>query len=94
MCETVDDPYCCPGTWVPKNRHDLLTQEELDGFEASITTQRAEEPLPTEQLGYPHYCAVHKHLFQDVYDWAGKIRTVRLLMGKREHVLLPGKHRR
>lgn len=22
-----------------------------------------------------HYRAIHRHLLQDVYDWAGKIRT-------------------
>lgn len=29
-------------------------------------------------LDFPHYCAVHHHLFQDVYEWAGKPRTVRI----------------
>ncbi|SFK92826.1 Fic/DOC family protein [Falsiroseomonas stagni] len=24
-----------------------------------------------------HYCAVHRHLFQDVYAWAGKVRRIR-----------------
>ncbi len=28
-----------------------------------------------------HYRAVHHHLFQDVYEWAGKFRTVRLAKG-------------
>ena len=29
-------------------------------------------------FGVAHYLAIHKHLFQDVYDWAGNIRTVRI----------------
>lgn len=29
-----------------------------------------------------HYRAIHRHLFQDVYRWAGKYRTVRISKGK------------
>jgi cell filamentation protein len=81
MYDAVEDPYCYPGTTVLKNKLKLKTQEELDAFEAEITAQRADEPLPTGKLTYPHYRAIHKHLFQDVYDWAGKVRTVRISKG-------------
>ena len=78
MYEAADDPYCYPGTAVLKNRLDLRTQAELDQFEAFITTQRADEPLPAGRLDDGHYRAIHRHLFQDVYDWAGEYRTVRI----------------
>jgi cell filamentation protein len=81
MYEATDDPYCYPGTSVLKNRLDLRTQAELDAFETLITTQRADEPLPAGQLDYDHYRAIHHHLFQDVFDWAGEIRTVRITKG-------------
>ena len=81
MYDAVEDPYCYPGTTVLKNKLKLKKQEELDAFEAEITAQRAEEPLPAGKLTYPHYRAIHKHLFQDVYDWAGKIRVVRISKG-------------
>lgn len=81
MYDAVEDPYCYPGITVLKNKLKLKTQKELDEFEAEITAQRAEEPLPAGNLTYPHYRAIHKHLFQDVYDWAGKIRTVRISKG-------------
>jgi cell filamentation protein len=42
---------------------------------------RAEEPLPEGELDFRHYKAVHHHLFQDVYEWAGQVRTVRLFKG-------------
>jgi cell filamentation protein len=77
MYEATDDPYCYPGTSVLKNLLDLRTQAELDRFEAFITAQRAREPLPSGHLDYAHYCALHRHLFQDVYEWAGRIRTTR-----------------
>jgi len=81
MYDAVEDPYCYPGTTVLKNKLKLKTQAELDSFEAEITAQRAEEPLPAGKLTYPHDRAIHKHLFQDVYDWAGKVRTVRISKG-------------
>jgi len=38
---------------------------------------RAAEPLPDGPLDYAHYRAIHHHLFQDIYDWAGQPRTLR-----------------
>jgi cell filamentation protein len=81
MYDAVEDPYCYPGTTVLKNKLNLTNQAELDAFEAEITSQRAEEPLPSGRLGYAHYRAIHKHLFQDVFAWAGKIRNVRISKG-------------
>jgi len=81
MYDAVEDPYCYPGTTVLKNKLNLKEQAALDAFEAEITAQRAEEPLPSGRLGYAHYRAIHKHLFQDVFAWAGKIRNVRISKG-------------
>jgi cell filamentation protein len=78
MYEAIDDPYCYPGTSVLKNLAGLRTQAELDEFEAVATTKRAEEPLPTGRLNHTHYRALHRHLFQDVYSWAGRLRRVRI----------------
>ena len=81
MYESGPDPYCYPGTGVLKNRIDLRDQGQLDAFEMLITTQRSEEPLPRGRLGYAHYRAIHRHLFQDVFSWAGKVRTIRIAKG-------------
>ncbi len=78
MYDAVSDPYCYPGTTVLKNLPGLRDQRALDGFETAITAQRADEPLPAGRLSVRHYCAVHRHLFQDVYAWAGRFRTVRI----------------
>jgi cell filamentation protein len=56
----------------------LRDQGELDDFEAEITHARAHEPLPQGNLDFAHFCAIHHHLFQDVFDWAGTPRTVRI----------------
>jgi cell filamentation protein len=81
MYEAIDDPYCYPGTTVLKNKLGLRKQADLDKFETEISLQRSTEPLPSGKLTYPHYCAIHRHLFQDVYAWAGKPRTVRIAKG-------------
>ena len=78
MYESGPDPYCYPGSSVLKNRLGVRDQGELDAFEALITAQRGEEPLPNGRLGLAHYRAIHHHLFQDVFAWAGKLRTVRI----------------
>ena len=78
MYQAEADPYCYPGTTVLKNKLDLRDQAKLNAFEAEITAQRATEPLPAGRFDYAHYLALHHHLFQDVYPWAGKIRTVRI----------------
>ncbi|HTQ12520.1 MAG TPA: Fic family protein [Rhizomicrobium sp.] len=78
MYDAVSDPYCYKGTTVLKNIPGLRTQAELDAFEAISTAQRADEPLPNGKLSVRHYRAIHRHLFQDVYAWAGRYRTVRI----------------
>lgn len=78
MYDAVPDPYCYPDTTVLINRLGLRDQAELDAFEAEITRARAGEPLPAGRLSVTHYRAIHRHLFQDVYRWAGRFRTVRI----------------
>lgn len=75
------DPYCYLGSTVLKNLADLRSQESLDEFEHLSVTQRAEEPFPDGRLGVAHYKAVHRHLFQDVYAWAGRYRSIRIAKG-------------
>jgi cell filamentation protein len=78
MYKAEPDPYCYPETSILINRLDIRDQTSLDAFEADVTAERAAQPLPPGRLSYSHYLAVHRHLFQDVYSWAGKIRTVRI----------------
>ncbi|HUZ73802.1 MAG TPA: Fic family protein [Stellaceae bacterium] len=79
--DSVADPCCYPGTTILKNIPNLRDQAALEKFEAAITAQRADEPLPSGNLSVRHYRAIHHHLFQDVYRWAGKFRTVRISKG-------------
>jgi cell filamentation protein len=81
MYDAIDDPYTYENSTVLVNKLDLRQQAELDAFEAEISSARADEPLPEGNLDFAHYKAVHHHLFQDVYEWAGKVRTVRIFKG-------------
>jgi cell filamentation protein len=75
------DPHCYPGTTVLINRLGFRDQERLEAFETEVTAERAAQPAPPGRLSYSHYRAIHRHLFRDVYAWAGKIRTVRIAKG-------------
>ena len=76
--DAVDD-YVFPGTTVLRNKAGIQDQTALDAFEADATAVRMLELLeqPLEgRFDFAHLCAIHRHLFQDVYEWAGEIRTV------------------
>ena len=75
------DPYCYRGTTVLRNRLGLRDQGLLDQVEAELTAQRFSEPLPSGQLGVTHYRSMHRHLFGDLYPWAGRYRTTRISKG-------------
>ena len=81
MYKAIKDTYCYPKSSVLKNKLGLRTPRQLAAFESEISTQRAGEPLPDGSMDYGHYRQLHRHLFQDVYTWAGKPRTVRMSKG-------------
>lgn len=91
MYYAFDDPYCYPGTNVLINKLGIRVLEDLEAFEEEITRERAAEPLPSGRLSVRHFRAIHRHLFQDVYTWAGQLRTVRIFkegsaFGYPEHI--------
>lgn len=74
-----DDPYSDPETGVFYNKLGLRNEAELADAERAITRVRLAEltahPLrPGYDLG--HLRAIHRHLFSDLYDWAGELRRV------------------
>ena len=75
------DPYVYPGTDVLKNKAGLRDEAAWRTFEYEQTASRAFE-LKSNPIGgafdLAHLQAVHKHLFQDVYEWAGELRIVNI----------------
>jgi cell filamentation protein len=75
----VPDPYCWPGTDCLQNKLGLRDAEALRDIEGRIASVRDVEAATTTVPGdyrLGHVKAFHAHLFGDVYDWAGKTRTV------------------
>jgi cell filamentation protein len=75
------DPYLYPGTSVLKNLRGLTDPQLLARFEARQTHRRIAELIDTPITGgfdVAHLKAIHRHIFQDVYEWAGEFRTVNI----------------
>jgi cell filamentation protein len=79
-----DDPYVYPGTSILRNRFGLTTPDDLDRIERLHTSNRSLEPIPRGSFDLPHLRTIHRHLFQDVYDWAGELRTVEISKGSQQ----------
>ena len=76
-----DDPYVYPGTNILRNKLGIRDAAQLNYHEREITTMRARESVPTGDFDLKHLQAIHKHLFQDVYEWAGQVRIVEISKG-------------
>ncbi|MDG5486950.1 Fic/DOC family protein [Mycolicibacterium gadium] len=76
-----------PGTPVLRNRVGAQTPDELQDAENDLVEARVIELRETaDLLGERTYdlvylCAIHRQLFQDVYAWAGDLRTVGIEKG-------------
>jgi cell filamentation protein len=80
----ADDTYCYPGTDVLRNKAEIINAEDLDAYEGELSTLRSIEILENPvagQFDLAHLQRIHLALFQDVYDWAGMIRTVDISRG-------------
>jgi cell filamentation protein len=77
-----DSAYCYPPDFaVLRNKLDLRDPQQLDFFEREFVAQRITQEIPTGTFDLAHLRAIHRHLFQDVYDWAGALRTVEISKG-------------
>ncbi|WP_183016485.1 Fic family protein [Achromobacter sp. UMC46] len=78
------DPYVDPDTGVLRNHFGISDQSELDRVEATFAAVRSYELAVSPVRGefdLAHLQQIHQRLFSDVYDWAGKIRTVDISKG-------------
>ncbi|ROS25401.1 cell filamentation protein [Rathayibacter sp. PhB127] len=72
-------PYIDPDTGLLRNLVGCRTKVDLDSAEADLSSSRLAEllarpPQPTGDLD--ELMAIHRQLFQDVYPWAGRLRTI------------------
>ena len=75
----ADNVYCYEDSVVLRNKLGITNQLLLEKFESDITSSRLIElelkPI-NGKFDLKHLQAIHFAIFQDIYDWAGKIRTV------------------
>ena len=76
------DPYLYPGLNVMRNKLNIRQAERLAQASYELTALSAATlPLGPPAPGLPHLCAIHRHLYQDIFDWAGDIREVDIYQG-------------
>lgn len=79
-----DSKYCYPNSYVLKNKLNIRNNKDLEEAERNITAHRIlqvrQNPFE-EPLDFNYLCKLHKHIFQDIYTWAGKTRDVNIAKG-------------
>ncbi len=74
-----DKIYCYPNSDVLINKLNIHDSDKLPEVERKLTMLRLmdllEKPV-TGKFDFEHLRNIHKYIFQDIYSWAGKIRTV------------------
>lgn len=77
----MHDPYIDPASGCLRNRLGITDRVELQNAERSASLLREQSirmhGLPGD-CDLPHLQAFHRTIFQDVYPWAGEIRTCEL----------------
>lgn len=78
-----DVKYCYPGTQVFVNKFDIHNEQQLSMVEREISIVKAAvlADTITGNFDLAHLKSIHKFLFEDIYDWAGQIRTVDIAKG-------------
>ncbi|MBD1387831.1 Fic family protein [Neiella sp. HB171785] len=80
------DHYCYQGSDVLINLLNITDPTELSEAEAAFSLARYEayesQGLALEDFDLAHLQKLHHHLFQDLYTWAGNIRTVDISKGE------------
>lgn len=70
---------CYEGTSCLINKLNIRDEKKLDLVESQITVAKIsilqQTPI-NRNFDFEHYKAIHKFIFEDLYDWAGTTRTV------------------
>lgn len=76
----LDYTYTDPKTGILRNIADITDPDDLLFFESVAVAKRIQElyEKPIKIQGTDSLLSIHKHLFQDVYSWAGKKRKVEI----------------
>lgn len=79
-----EDPYLIPCSTCLRNLLGITDTQSLNEAEAAISEVALAElianPIPPT-FDLLHLCNIHRHLFRDVYDWAGQPRVTEISKG-------------
>lgn len=82
----MKDPYLFPHTDILRNYANIKSKPELEVFERELTAVRLSEVAGNDLIksyDFQGLCQLHHHIFQDVYEWAGKPRMVNIEKSER-----------
>lgn len=86
MSEDFVDPYLEPETGLLRNLIGAKTAAELAQAEADLVAVRIiqlrDHHLVAPTRDIQEVLGLHQHLFQDLFSWAGEIRTINMRRGK------------
>jgi len=78
----IQDHFCCPDSSVLRNKLGISDLSALDIAELEFTQYRVEQYEPDfEDFSWASLLRIHFLLFQDIYSWAGEIRTIDISKG-------------
>ena len=82
----MHDPYLYEDVPVLKNLLNIKNAAALEQAEADITYLRlydVDGAISHKRFDFSRLLAIHKYLFGDIYEWAGKPRVVSIVKGER-----------
>lgn len=72
---------CYPDTTILVNKFGIKNQKELDSVERQLVLLKGsqiEKNTAFENVDFDFYKSLHHQLFSDLYEWAGKIRSINI----------------
>lgn len=75
----MNDPYLYPNTDILINKFDIHNLDTLNSLEADFTSSRLKDIIQHGIIGnfdLEHFLKFHYTIFQDLYFWAGTVRTI------------------
>jgi cell filamentation protein len=80
------DPYLFDDVDIMRNLLGIRDAEELERAEADITyftLADVDGSVAALPFDLTRLLAIHKHIFKDIFDWAGMLRNVQITKGER-----------
>ena len=77
----MNDPYLYPNCAVLINKMGIKDDKKLQQLEVDISCNAIRKldvsPISGD-YSFAHFCEFHKHIFGDIYEWAGQSRTIHM----------------